>query len=66
MVEFCALRSKAYAFLLDDNTEEKKAKETKICVVAKTLRFNDYKRALFDDEIIYRTQQRFKSYNHDI
>ena len=29
MTEFCALRSKAYAYKLDDNTEHKRAKGTK-------------------------------------
>ena len=29
MIEFCALRAKAYAFKLDDDTEKKKAKGTK-------------------------------------
>ena len=66
MIEFCALRSKIYTYLLDDNSGKKKAKGTKKCIVKKTLRFNDYKRALLDDEEILRTQQRFKSYNHDV
>ena len=29
MKEFCALRAKTYAYLLDDDNEIKKAKETK-------------------------------------
>ena len=29
MIEFCALRAKTYAFLLDDNTEKKRGKGTK-------------------------------------
>ena len=29
MTEFCALRAKAYAYKLDDDTEMKKAKGTK-------------------------------------
>ena len=29
MTEFCALRAKAYAYRLDDDTEKKKAKGTK-------------------------------------
>ena len=29
MIEFCALRAKTYAFLLDDNIEKKRAKGTK-------------------------------------
>ena len=33
MIEFCALRAKTYAFLLDDNTEKKRAKGTKKCII---------------------------------
>ena len=33
MTEFCALRAKAYAYKLDDDTEMKKAKGTKDCIV---------------------------------
>ena len=33
MSEFCALRAKAYAFKLDDDSEKKKAKGTKKCIV---------------------------------
>ena len=29
MKEFCALRAKAYAYLMDDDSEKKKAKGTK-------------------------------------
>ena len=29
MTEFCALRAKAYAYLMDDGTEHKRAKGTK-------------------------------------
>ena len=37
MVEFCALRAKAYAYRLDDDTEKKKAKGTKKCIAKKSL-----------------------------
>ena len=33
MTEFCALRAKAYTYKLDDDTEHKKAKGTKKCVI---------------------------------
>ena len=64
MTEFCALRAKSYAFKLDDDTEMKKAKGTKKCMVKRELMFENYKDALFDDKIIIRSQQRFRSYNH--
>ena len=39
MIEFCALRAKTYAFLLDDNTEKKRAKSTKKCVIKREIMF---------------------------
>ena len=55
MTEFCALRSKTYAFvqLIDDKFKEKKrAKGTKKCVIKKYLNFDLYKKALFNNETI--------------
>ena len=66
MTEFCALRAKSYAFKLDDDTEMKKAKSTKKCIVKRELMFENYKDALFNDKIIIRSQQRFRSYNHKV
>ena len=66
MTEFCALRAKAYAYKLDDDTEMKKAKGTKKCIVKRELMFENYKDALFNDKIIIRSQQRFRSYNHKV
>ena len=39
MIEFWALRAKTYAFLLDDNTEKKRAKSTKKCVIKREIMF---------------------------
>ena len=66
MTEFCALRAKAYAYKLNDDTEMKKAKGTKKCIVKRELMFENYKDALFNDKIIIRSQQRFRSYNHKV
>ena len=43
----------------------KKAKGTKNCVVNKMLRFDDYKKCLFDNGKVL-SQQRFKSENHEV
>ena len=51
MTEFCALREKAYAYKLDGNTEMKKAKGTKKCVVKRELMFENYVDPLFNDKI---------------
>ena len=66
MTEFCAIRAKTYAYKLDEDTEIKKAKGTKKCIVKRELMFENYKDALFNDKIIIRSQQRFRSYNHKV
>ena len=33
MKEFCALRAKTYSYLMDDNSEVKKSKGTKKCII---------------------------------
>ena len=39
MKEFCALSAKTYAYLMDDDSEKKKAKRTKKCVIKRGLMF---------------------------
>ena len=43
MKEFCALRAKTYTYLMDDDTEHKKAKGTKACIIKRRLMFENYK-----------------------
>ena len=66
MTEFCALRAKAYAYKLDDDTEKKKAKGTKKCIVKREITFKNYVDALFNDETVIRSQQRFGSNHHRV
>ena len=66
IVEFCAFRAKAYAYKLDDDTEHKKAKGTKKCKVKREIIFENDKDSLFNDKVIIRSQQRFRSYNHKV
>ena len=40
--EFVAHRAKAYAFIFDDDTEKKKAKGTKKCIVKREITFKNY------------------------
>ena len=49
---------------IEDNIELKKAKGTKKCIINKMLSFHDYKKCLFDNGKVLRSQQRFKSENH--
>ena len=66
MTVFCAVRAKAYAYKLDDDTEMKKAKGTKKCIVKRELMFENYVDALFNDKMIIRSQQRFRSDHHRV
>ena len=66
MTEFFALRAKAYAYKLDDDTEMKKAKGTKMCVIKRDIMFKSYVDALFNDEVIIKSLQRFKSDHHKV
>ena len=66
MIEFCALRAKAYSYRLDDDAENKKAKVTKKCIVKRELTFKNYVDCLFNGEVIKRSQQIFRSNHHRI
>ena len=66
MVEVVALRPKTWAYLMDDGSEHKKAKVTKTCVIKRRLMLENYKDCLFNEKTIFKIQQRFKSYYHDM
>ena len=66
ITEFVALRRKAYSYITNDFIEMKKAKGTKKCVIKKMLRFEDYKKCLFSNGKVLKSQQRFKSENHEV
>ena len=61
MKEFCALRAKTYSYLMDDDSEVKKSKGTKKCVIERGIMFENDSDCLFKDKIILTSQQRFKS-----
>ena len=52
IAEFCALRAKAYSYKLDDDTENKKAKGTKKCIVKREIIFQNYVDSLFKNEVL--------------
>ena len=58
--------AKTYAYLLDDDNEMKKAKGTKKCVIKRRLMFENYRVSLFNNKIVMRSQQRFKSDHHNV
>ena len=66
ITEFVALRPKTYSYMTDEFIEMKKAKGTKKCVIKEMLKFEDYKKCLFDNEPMLKSQQRFKSENHEV
>ena len=51
---------------MDDGIKKKKAKGTKKCVLKRKLMFKNYKDCLFNEKTIFKKQQRFKSYYHDM
>ena len=57
-LELVAFRPKTYSYLIDDDSEHKKVKETKKCVTKTKLKFKN--------EIIWKLQQRFKSEAHNV
>ena len=46
MKQFVGLRAKTYSYLIDDGSEDKKAKGTKKCVIKGKLKSEDYKNCL--------------------
>ena len=46
MIKFVGLRAKTYSYLIDDDSEDKKAKGTKRCVIKRKLKFEDHKNCL--------------------
>ena len=63
---FVALRPKTYSYLDDNCNKHKKAKGTKKCVIKQKIMFQNFKDCLFNNKNVYRSQERFKNYNHDV
>ena len=55
MTKFVAIRPKTYSYLLDDGSEDRKAKGTKTCVIKRELKSKNYedcnKAAQLDNKI---------------
>ena len=51
---------------MDDDSQVKKSKGTKKCVIKRELMFENYKDCLFHGEVILKLQQRFKSNHHKV
>ena len=74
MKGFCGLRTKTYAYLIQDYDDDydnediinKKAKRTNKCVIKRRLMFENYTDSLLNDKIILTSQQIFKSDCHNV
>ena len=66
MRECVALRPKTYSYLMDDGNTDQKAKGTRKCLIKRILKFNDYKSCLLNNEVILKSQQRFKSEAYNV
>ena len=51
---------------MNDNTENKKAKGKKKCVIKRRILFKNYIDCLLNNKIILQSQQRFKSDYHNV
>ena len=51
---------------MDDGKNDKKAKRKEKCLTKEVLKYNDYKDCLLNNEIILKSQQRFKSERHNV
>ena len=51
---------------MDDGSEVKKSKGTKRCIIKRETMFENYTDCLFNNKIILKLQQRFKSDHHSV
>ena len=65
MKEFVSLWPKMYSYKVG-NSEPKKCKEIKKCVVKNPISFNEYKKCLFSRERTHRSQLLFRSRKHKV
>ena len=65
MKESVSLRLKMYSYRVG-NSEPKKCKGIKKCIVKRTISFDDYKRCLFSGESSHRGQLLFRSRKHEV
>ena len=66
IIEVVVIRPKTYAHLTDDGSKHKKAKGTKKCVIKREIMFENYTDYVLNNKDVYRSQQKFKSYNYAV
>ena len=60
-IKFVRLRAKTYSYLTDDGSEDKKAKDTKKCVIKSKLKFENYKNCVEATQLDNKTKYVEKS-----
>ena len=65
MTKFAAPRAKTYSYSVDDDSEVKKTKGTKKCVIKRMLKFNYYKNCVLNNKVVLKSQYIFKSESHN-
>ena len=51
MTKFVGLRVNMYSYLIDDDSEDKKAKDTKTCVIKRKLKLENYKNCFEETQL---------------
>ena len=60
MTEFVEIREKTYVYLMDDDSEHKKAKGAKKCITKRGLMVKSYKDCLYNDKTILNRNKNLK------
>ena len=60
MIKFVGLRADIYSYLIDDGSEDKKAKGTKKYVIKRKLKFENYKNCLETTQLWLHYKRRHK------
>ena len=58
--------TKVYTYLGDDYHIEKKAKGERNCVIKREMEFQNYKDFVKNNQIVFKSQQRFRSELHNV
>ena len=61
MTLFVGVRAKNFTYLMDDDSEHKKTKGTKKCIIKRRILVKNYENCLLNNKTILKLQQRFKS-----
>ena len=66
MTKFVGLRSKMYAYQVENGEVSKRCKGIKQCVVKKNITFEDYEKCLKEQVELFREQNVIRSYKHQL